>query len=97
MGKDVAITETHKEPMLLASIDPACAFESTAAAFRTKDVAELTREYVETTLIDEYNAKEALSDDGKRTRNFRRKKKKQSRVAQNTQILAQFRVGELRY
>lgn len=38
MGKDSAIPESHKAPMLLASIDPSCALESTSAALRTKDV-----------------------------------------------------------
>eukprot|EP00171_Calliarthron_tuberculosum_P011068 IDg11068t1 len=31
-GKDAAITETHREPVLLASIDPDRILESTAAA-----------------------------------------------------------------
>ena len=57
MGKDAAIPESHKAPMLLASIDPNCFLESTAAALRTKESSELTWEYVATTLIDEYNAK----------------------------------------
>ena len=56
MGKDAAISESHKAPMLLASIDPNCFLESTAAALRTKESSELTWEYVATTLIDEYNA-----------------------------------------
>ena len=42
MGKDAAIPETHKAPMLLASIDPKCPLESTAAALRTKDTFDLT-------------------------------------------------------
>ena len=59
MGKDVAIPEVQKAPMLLASIDPNCPLESTAAALRTKDVTELTWEFVATTLIDEYNARKS--------------------------------------
>ena len=59
MGKDAAIPETQKAPLLLASIDPNCPLESTAAALRTKDITELTWEYVTTTLIDEYNARKS--------------------------------------
>lgn len=57
MGNDAAIPESHKPTMLLASINPKCSLESTAAALRTKDAKELTWEYVTTTLIDEYNAR----------------------------------------
>ena len=57
MGKDSAIPETHKAPMPLASIDPNCFLEATAAALRTKDPTELTWQYVATTLIDEYNSR----------------------------------------
>lgn len=46
MGKDAAIPESHKAPMLLASIDPKCFLESTAAALRTKDPSELTWDYM---------------------------------------------------
>jgi gag-polypeptide of LTR copia-type len=53
MGKDAAIPETHKAPMLLAAIPVDSPLEVTAAALRTKDVAELTWEFVTTTLIDE--------------------------------------------
>ena len=58
MGKDIAIQEAHKAPMLLASIDPSSDLEPTAAALRTKDASDLTWEYVATTLIDEYNARQ---------------------------------------
>lgn len=61
MGKDWAIPESHKAAMLLASIDPKCTLESTAAALRTKDIDELTWDYVATTLIDENKAKESLN------------------------------------
>lgn len=53
MGKDSAIPESHKAPMLLASIDPSSPLEVTAAALRTKDASELTWDYVTVTLIDE--------------------------------------------
>ena len=78
MGKDAAIPETHKAPMLLASIDPKCSLESTAAALRTKDVSELTWDYVATTLIDEYNAKQvsgSLNDRPGHNRNRRKTKR----------------------
>lgn len=79
MGKDAAIPETHKAPMLLASIDQSCSLESTAAAIRTKNCDDLTWDYVATTLIDEFNAKVSLGSGcgaiGK-GRDRRRKKKK---------------------
>lgn len=42
MGKDAAILQTNKAPMLLASINPNCSLESTAAALRTIGANELT-------------------------------------------------------
>jgi hypothetical protein len=57
MGKDAAIPESHKAPMLLAAIPIDSSLEVTAAALRTKDVAELTWEFVATTLIDESEAR----------------------------------------
>ena len=42
MGKNAAIPETHKAPMLLASIDPASEMEVIAAALRTKDADDLS-------------------------------------------------------
>ena len=39
MGKEAAVPESHKAPMMLASIDPSCSLESTAAALRTKEVS----------------------------------------------------------
>lgn len=59
MGKEVAIPETHKAPMLLASIDPSSDMEPIAAALRTKNADELTWEYVATTLIDEHNSRQS--------------------------------------
>lgn len=52
MGRDVAIPDSHKAPMLLASINPSSEMESIAAALRTKNANELTWEYVTTTMID---------------------------------------------
>ena len=80
MGTDVAFPDTHKAPMLLASIDPKCVLESTAAALRTKDASDLTWEYVTTTLIDEYNAKSATgSSDTKRPKKNRSKRGNKSK------------------
>lgn len=56
IGKDAAIPESPKGPMLLASTDIKCFLESTAATLRTKAASDLTWEYVATTLIDEYSA-----------------------------------------
>lgn len=53
MGKAVTVKEEHKAPMLLAYIDPTSDPEPIYAALRTKDVSDLTWEYVTTTLIDE--------------------------------------------
>jgi gag-polypeptide of LTR copia-type len=57
MGKDAAIPESHKAPMLLAAIPIDSPLEVTAAALRTKDVVDLTWEFVATTLIDENEAR----------------------------------------
>ena len=53
MGPDVAVPETHKGPLLLASIGPDSGYESTAAALRTKDPSELSFELVSNALIEE--------------------------------------------
>lgn len=53
--------------------------ESTAAAFRTKDISELTWDCVATTLIDEHNAKESsgwVSGSTNKPRNRRKKNKR---------------------
>lgn len=57
MGQDVAISGAHKVPLLLASIDLSCSLQSPDAALYTKDISELTWDYVATTLSDKYNAK----------------------------------------
>lgn len=79
MGKDAAIPETHKAPMLLASIDPQSFLESTAAALRTKDTSELTWDYVATTLIDEYNARESVSNNNNNSGSSSKTKKKKNK------------------
>lgn len=56
MKKDAANHEIHKALLLLASIDPKCFLESTAAALKTNEPSDLTWDYVVTTLIDKYNA-----------------------------------------
>ena len=71
MGKDVAIPEAHKAPMLLASIEPTCDLEPIAAALRTKDAQDLTWAYVTTTLIDEHNARRKMTSNNKVSRKFR--------------------------
>lgn len=80
MGKDAAIPESHKAPMLLASIDPNCTLESTAAALRTKEASELTWDYVATTLIDEYNARLVSSDTINTSSAKSKKKKRKSKI-----------------
>lgn len=51
MGKDGAIRESQKAPMVLASIAPNASLEPNAAALRTKDFKDLTWDYVATTVI----------------------------------------------
>lgn len=55
--KEVAISDTHKAPLLLASINPFQTMDPIAAANRTKVIIDLTWKIVSTTFIDEYNAK----------------------------------------
>eukprot|EP00171_Calliarthron_tuberculosum_P002471 IDg2471t1 len=62
MGEDAAIPESHKAPMLLVSIPVESPLELTAAALRTKDVEELTWEYVAFTLIDESRARKRRAE-----------------------------------
>lgn len=62
MGKDAAILETRKAPMYLASVDPSCFLEYTAAALQTKEPDERTCEYVFTTLTDEFISRRLLSE-----------------------------------
>eukprot|EP00171_Calliarthron_tuberculosum_P004578 IDg4578t1 len=54
MGKETAIPESHKAPLLLASIGTNSALESTVAALRLKDTSDLTWHAVTADLIQEY-------------------------------------------
>jgi len=54
MGKDTAVPETHKAPLLLASIGHGSSLESTVAALRLKDTEHLTWESVTSDLIQEW-------------------------------------------
>lgn len=78
MGSSGAIPGAHKAPMILASIYSKCNLETTAAALRTKNVEDLTWEFVTTTLIDEYNSRQFMSSfsSEKNIPNRRNKKKK---------------------
>lgn len=60
-GQRCCINRIHNAPLVLASIDPSCIFESTAAPLRTKRPNEHTWDYVATALLDEYNARIILS------------------------------------
>ena len=85
MGKDVAIPDAHKAPMLLASVDPSSDMESISAALRTKDANELTWEYVTTTMIDEYNARHKLKPmSNKKGRRKSRRKLRRHQLASAT-------------
>lgn len=54
MGPDTKIPESHKAPLLLASMGTTSQLESTVAALRTKDTDELTWETVTSDLIQEW-------------------------------------------
>jgi gag-polypeptide of LTR copia-type len=71
MGKDAAIPETHKAPMLLAAIPVDSPLEVTAAALRTKDVAELICEFSTTTLIDETDSRSMRTSGNNGATSFR--------------------------
>lgn len=84
MGKDAAIPDSHKAPLLLASIDIKCSLESTATALRTKDPSDLTWEYVATTLIYEYNARRDSTARFSSSNKGRSKKKKKGKAGTNS-------------
>lgn len=99
MGKDAAIPESHKAPMLLASIDPNCPLESTAAALRTKEVSELTWGYVTTTLIEDHNAQKShgRAPGGRENgRNHRKQKRKDSAASARTKSMSMWKLGSPR-
>eukprot|EP00171_Calliarthron_tuberculosum_P002619 IDg2619t1 len=54
MGADAAVPESHKAPLLLASMGLSSSLESTVAALRLKDATELTWETVTADLIQEW-------------------------------------------
>eukprot|EP00171_Calliarthron_tuberculosum_P018320 IDg18320t1 len=55
MDPEASIPESHKAPLLLASIRTESVIESTIAALRLKDIKNLTWESVPTDLIQESN------------------------------------------
>lgn len=57
--------------MLLASVEPKSDMGPMASALRTKDADELTRDYVATTLIDEYNSRNQHRGQPSRSSNHR--------------------------
>lgn len=56
MDKDAATPEFHQASMVFANTDPNRSLESTVAPFRTKGIFKVSRDYVATTLVEEYNA-----------------------------------------
>lgn len=84
MGKNVAVPESHKAPMLLASIDPNSEMEAIAAALRTKDADDLTWDYVATTLIDEYNARHKTKTKSNKSNKRRNKHKGKKSTPETT-------------
>ncbi len=56
MGEDVKIPETHKGPLLLASIGHGTVLESTVAALRLKDTSDLKWPSITSDLIQEHMA-----------------------------------------
>lgn len=92
MGKESAMPESHKAPKLLASINPSSALEVTAAEWRTKDVIDLTWEYISTTLIDEYNDRHVSAGSKRANRPSRnnRKRKRNVRGFDNSAMSSSF-------
>lgn len=86
MGKDSAIPDSHKAPMLFACNDQTCAAESTAAGVRTKGASEVTWDCDATTLINEYNAK-SVSSTSSRFESRRKRSVEVSRVHIEPRIL----------
>jgi hypothetical protein len=64
MGYDAYVPESHKAPMLLASIPVKSPLEMTAAALRTNYMSGLTWASVSTILIDDHIALKARSGGG---------------------------------
>lgn len=71
-GKEAAIPETHKAPVTLAYIDPKCPFDSTSAALRTKNVAELIWDPIS---IEEYNVRRGTKTSRNRSKKTRLKRR----------------------
>lgn len=76
--------------MLLASIDPNCSIESIAPALRTKEVSELTWDYVSTTLIDQYNARElsTVNNNGSYSKSKKKKNNTKGSYMISTKLVA---------
>lgn len=72
MGKEAAIPDVGKVPMILVAFHPSSQLEVKEATLRTKYVSELIWEYVTTTFINEYNAKNVKAISKRTSRNSRR-------------------------
>lgn len=76
MGEDTAVPESHKAPLLLASMGHESALESTVAALRLKETACLTWEAVSADLIQEWkrvsNSTSSKTIAHKNSKKFRR-------------------------
>ena len=76
MGKEVALPESHKGVLLLASIGNESDYESTAAALRTRTPDELTFEFVAATLIDEEASRRSAGSSKRHEKGTRAQDKK---------------------
>lgn len=72
MGPETKISESHKAPLLLASMGNSSPLESTFAALRTRDTDQLSWEAVSADLIQEWSALKSSSN-GKESNSDRTK------------------------
>lgn len=62
MDRDAPIPKNHFAPILPSYINPSCSFHPIAGVMRMRGVCELSWDYVATTQINEYHARDVLQD-----------------------------------
>lgn len=70
MGHKTKIPESHKAPLLLASLESASQLGITVAALRTKDADEHTCKTVASDLTEEWNHFKSIQSFRERNRNW---------------------------
>lgn len=73
MGSNVSVPETHKAPLLLASLGTSSPLESTVAALRLRDAEDLQWESITADLIQEYKRIKQSTSVGKKVLRLPRK------------------------